>query len=48
MSQAVYRPRDPRNSTYYQYVQVHFEAFEQVYEEGFERQYGFCGPISPM
>jgi hypothetical protein len=30
-----------RNSTCYQYVQDHFEAFEQVYEERFERQYGF-------
>ena len=41
MSQAVYRPRDPRNSSCHQYVQDPFEAFEQVYEERFERQYGF-------
>ena len=31
----------PANSSYYQYVQDPFEAFEQVYEERFERQYGF-------
>ncbi len=44
MSQAVYRPREPQNSPYYQCVQDHFEAFEQVYEERFERQYGFFRP----
>jgi hypothetical protein len=44
MSQAVYRPRDPQKSSYYQCVQDHFEAFEQVYEERFERQYGFFRP----
>jgi len=42
--QAVYRPRDPQNSAYYQCVQDHFEEFEQVYEERFERQYGFFRP----
>jgi len=44
MSQAVYRPREPQNSFYYQCVQDHFETFEQVYEERFERQYGFFRP----
>ena len=44
MSQAVYRPREPQNSSYYQCVQDHFEAFEQVYEERFERRYGFFRP----
>ena len=36
-----YRSRVPQNSQYYQCVQDHFEAFEQVYEERFSRQYGF-------
>jgi hypothetical protein len=44
MSQAVYRPREPQKSSYYQCVQDHFEAFELVYEERFERQYGFFRP----
>ena len=38
---AVYRPRNPQSSDYYRCVQDHFEAFLQVYEERFERQYGF-------
>ena len=37
----VYRPRNPHDSPYYRCVEDHFEAFEQVYEERFERQYGF-------
>jgi hypothetical protein len=38
---AVYRPRNPQSSDYYRCVQDHFETFLQVYEERFERQYGF-------
>ncbi len=41
---AVYRPRNPHDSPYYRCVEDHFEAFEQVYEERFERQYGFFRP----
>jgi hypothetical protein len=26
-------------------VEDHFEVFEQTYDEAFERQYGFFGPI---
>ena len=40
----VYRPRNPHDSPYYRCVEDHFEAFEQVYEERFERQYGFFRP----
>jgi len=39
-----YRSRKPQNSQYYKCVQDHFEAFEQVYEEKFSRQYGFFRP----
>jgi len=39
-----YRPRNPQNSAYYRCVEDHFEIFEQVYEECFERQYGFFRP----
>ena len=40
----LYRPRRPENSAYYQCVEDHFEDFEQVYEERFERTYGFYRP----
>ena len=40
----IYRPRNPRGSAYYRCVEDHFERFEQVYEERFERQYGFFRP----
>ena len=36
-----YRPRRPEDSAYYQCVEDHFEDFEKVYEERFERAYGF-------
>jgi len=39
-----YRPRRPEDSGYYQCVEDHFEDFEQVYEERFERAYGFYRP----
>jgi hypothetical protein len=48
MSQAVYRPIEPQNSSFYQCVQNHFEAFEQVTEERFERQYGLFRPMSAI
>ena len=44
----IYRPRRPKNSAYYQCVEDHFEDFRQLYEDRFERAYGFtvliCGP----
>jgi hypothetical protein len=42
MSQAVYRPREPQNSSYYQCVQDHFEGFERVYK-GYKLLQGFRG-----
>jgi hypothetical protein len=36
--------RNSKNSPYYQFVEDHFEAFEQMYEERFERRYGFFRP----
>ena len=38
---AVYRPRDPQSSQYYQCVEDHFETLEQVYDDRFAKQYGF-------
>jgi hypothetical protein len=40
----LYRPRRAQDSVYYQCVEDHFEDFEQVYEECFERAYGFYRP----
>jgi len=39
-----YRPRSPQTSQYYRCIEDHFEAFEQVYDERFSRQYGFFRP----
>jgi len=43
-SSAIYQPRNPQNSAYYHCVEDNFETFEQVYEDRFERQYGFFRP----
>ena len=40
----IYRPRNPQNSAYYRCVEDNFETFEGVYENRFERQYGFFRP----
>ncbi len=39
MPKSVYRQRNPQNSPYYQCVEDHFEIFEMIYEDRFERQY---------
>jgi hypothetical protein len=44
MPESVYRQRDPQNTPFYLCVEEHIDAFEQVYEECFERQYGFFRP----
>jgi hypothetical protein len=44
MSACVYRQRKPQSTPYYQCIEDHFEEFEQVYEDRFERQYGFFRP----
>ncbi len=41
MIASVYRQREYQNSPYYRCVEDHFEAFEHVYKERFERRYGF-------
>ena len=41
----LYRPRNPQSSAYYRCVEDHFETFEQLYEERFERAYGFFGDL---
>ena len=41
---AVYVPRNPSFSQYYQCVEDHFETLEQVYDERFAKQYGYFRP----
>ncbi len=43
-SATVYRPRYPQSSDYYRCVEDHLDTFVQVYEERFERRYGFWRP----
>jgi hypothetical protein len=38
------KPRNPKTSRYYQCVSDHFEMLESVWEERYERQYGFWRP----
>ena len=38
---AVYRPRNPRASAYYQCVESHFEQLEQVWDERYAPRFGF-------
>ena len=45
---AVYQPRKPQDSQYYQCVEDHFETLEQVYDERFAKQYGFFRPYAEL
>lgn len=38
MEASVYRQREPQNSPYYRCVEDHFDTFQMVYEDRFERQ----------
>lgn len=38
---AVYHPRNPTDSPLYYLLQNHFEHFEQMYDDKFEKDYGF-------
>ena len=41
----VYRPRNPRLSPFFRLVQEHFDEFERIYPQKYEKQYGFWRPI---
>ena len=41
----IYRPRSPKKSPFYQCIADHFEEFIQVYDERYEREYGFWRPV---
>ena len=38
---AAYRPRNPRGTSLYQLLEAHFETLKGLWEERFERRYGF-------
>jgi len=42
---AVYHPRKPTDSPLYRLLENHFNHFEQVYDERFERDHGFYRPV---
>lgn len=39
-----YTPRNPRKSQYYQCVEANFEQLERVWDERYQKQYGFWRP----
>jgi hypothetical protein len=41
----VYRPRNPRLSPFFRLVEEHFDEFERIYPQKYEKQYGFWRPI---
>lgn len=42
---AVYHPRKPTDSPLYHLLESHFDHFEQIYDERFDRGYGFYRPV---
>ena len=44
ISGRAYKPRNPKASRYYQCVAANFETLEMVWEDCYERQYGFWRP----
>ncbi len=41
---AVYRPRRPRESALYRLINSHYENFQRVYAERYQRRYGYWRP----
>ena len=41
----IYRPRSPQESPFYQCIADHLKEFVQVYDERYEREYGFWRPV---
>ena len=40
----VYQPRNPKASAYYRCVEDHFEQLETVWDERYQRRFGFWRP----
>jgi hypothetical protein len=45
LPQGVYRPRNAQASPLYRLVEDHFEELERVWDERYEREYGFWRPV---
>ena len=45
LPQGVYRPRNPQASPLYRLFEDHFDELERVWEERYEREYGFWRPV---
>ncbi|MHC5009265.1 MAG: transposase zinc-binding domain-containing protein, partial [Planctomycetota bacterium] len=41
----VYRPRQPRASPLWQLLDRHFDEFERVYDDRYQKRYGFWRPV---
>jgi len=40
-----YQPRDPKASPLYRLLDVHFDEYKTVYEERFQKDYGYWRPV---
>jgi hypothetical protein len=45
LPQGVYRPRNAHASALYRLDEDHFDTHERVWDERYERQYGFRRPV---
>ena len=41
----IYRPRSPQKTSFYQCIPDHLKEFIQLYDERYERPYGFWRPV---
>ena len=41
----IYRPRRPRDSSLYQLLDRYYDEFERVYDERYQKRYGFWRPV---
>ncbi len=42
---AIFRPRRPRASPLHRLLDGHFQEFERVYDERYQKRYGFWRPV---
>jgi len=45
VAKGVYRPRRPRETSFYRLVEEHYELFEQIYPKRYEDKYGYLRPV---
>ncbi len=44
-SARIYRPRRPRESPLYQLLDRYYDRFERVYDQRYQKRYGFWRPV---